>query len=52
MAFHAGYIHLALPVFHIGYYKDVLQVLQCICKTCSCVLMRNEQKAKVLRCAP
>ena len=26
--FHAGYIKLQLPVFHIGYFKNTLQILQ------------------------
>ena len=29
---HFGYIKLALPVFHIGFFKHVLSILQVICK--------------------
>ncbi len=29
---HYGYIKLALPVFHIGYFRHILAILQCICK--------------------
>ena len=29
---HYGYVKLALPVFHIGYVKRVVEILQCICK--------------------
>ena len=29
---HFGYIRLELPVYHIGYLKAVLLILQCICK--------------------
>ena len=29
---HYAYIKLVLPVFHIGYFKHVLGILQCICK--------------------
>jgi len=36
---HFGHIELELPVFHIGYIKEVLRVLQMICKTCSRVLL-------------
>ena len=36
---HFGYIRLALPVFHIGYLRHTLQILQCICKTCSRLLL-------------
>src|SRR6056300_2000789 len=32
---HFGYIRLTLPCFHIGYLKHTLNILQCICKTCS-----------------
>ena len=36
---HFGYIRLALPVFHIGYFKDILHVLQVRCDTCACHLV-------------
>lgn len=29
---HYAYIKLVLPVFHIGYFKHCLGILQCICK--------------------
>ena len=29
---HYGYIKLALPAFHIGYVKRLVEILQCICK--------------------
>ena len=29
---HYGYIRLVLPVFHVGFFKHVLGILQCICK--------------------
>jgi DNA-directed RNA polymerase III subunit RPC1 len=29
---HYAYIKLVLPVFHIGYFKHILSILQCICK--------------------
>lgn len=29
---HFGFIKLALPVFHIGYFKNTLNLCQCICK--------------------
>ena len=31
---HFGYIQLELPVFHAGYFKHTLAILQCICKKC------------------
>ena len=29
---HFGNIKLVLPVFHVGYFKKVIQILQSICK--------------------
>lgn len=29
---HFGYIDLELPVFHIGYFRSVITILQTICK--------------------
>lgn len=43
---HFGYIDLELPVFHTGYFKAVITILQSICKTCSCVLLNENMKAK------
>lgn len=45
---HFGYIDLELPVFHVGYFKAVITILQTICKTCSHVLL-NEKMRKVYR---
>ncbi|KAK4056507.1 DNA-directed RNA polymerase III subunit C1 (rpo31) [Microbotryomycetes sp. JL221] len=36
---HYAYIKLVLPVFHIGYFRHCLSILQCICKTCSRILL-------------
>lgn len=32
---HYGYVKLTLPVFHIGYFKKTISILQQICKVCS-----------------
>jgi DNA-directed RNA polymerase III subunit RPC1 len=40
---HFGYIKLELPVFHIGYFKDILTVLQMICKSCGHILLVPEE---------
>lgn len=45
---HFGYIDLQLPVYHVGYFKAVVTVLQSICKSCSSVLL-NEKMRKVFR---
>lgn len=34
--------HSGLPVFHIGYFKHTIQILQCICKTCSRILLHDD----------
>ena len=36
---HFGYIQLEIPCFHIGYFKHVVHILQCVCKTCSRILL-------------
>ena len=46
---HYGYIKLALPVFHIGYIRHTLHILQCICKTCSRVLLVESEAQQYLR---
>ena len=38
----AGFIKLEMPVFHIGYFRSALQILACICKTCSAVLLDED----------
>lgn len=45
---HFGYIRLRLPVFHVGYFKATLQILQMICKTCSRVLLDEETREKYI----
>ncbi|ODV80533.1 DNA-directed RNA polymerase III subunit C1 [Suhomyces tanzawaensis NRRL Y-17324] len=45
---HFGHIRLALPVFHVGYFKSIIHVLQCICKNCSAVLLDEESKRQFL----
>jgi DNA-directed RNA polymerase III subunit RPC1 len=46
---HFGYIRLALPVFHIGYLKHTLNLLQCICKSCSRVLLTDAERKMLLK---
>lgn len=45
---HFGYIKLALPVFHIGYLRHTLHVLQCICKSCSRILLVDSEREAYL----
>lgn len=46
---HFAYITLELPVFHIGYFRNTLQILQCICKGCARVLLNEEERHVYVR---
>lgn len=46
---HFGHIRLALPVFHVGYFKAIIQVLQSICKNCSAILLDEQTKRSFLQ---
>ena len=46
---HFGEIPLVLPVFNIGFFKAALQVLQCICKSCSRVLLTEPEREAFLK---
>ncbi|XP_064623865.1 DNA-directed RNA polymerase III subunit RPC1-like [Lineus longissimus] len=41
---HYGYLDLGLPVFHIGYFRTIINILQKICKTCSHILLPADQR--------
>lgn len=44
---HFGHIELALPVFHIGYLTNVIEILRCICKKCYRVLLSEPQRTHI-----
>jgi DNA-directed RNA polymerase III subunit RPC1 len=44
---HFGYTRLNLPIFHIGFFKKTIEILQCICKNCSRILLSEEEKNKI-----
>ncbi|RXK37437.1 DNA-directed RNA polymerase III subunit RPC1 [Tremella mesenterica] len=46
---HYGFIKLALPVFHIGYFRPTINMLSCICKTCSRILLPRQERETFLR---
>jgi DNA-directed RNA polymerase III subunit RPC1 len=46
---HFGHLRLALPVFHIGYLRSVISVLQNICKSCSRVLLTEPDRRSYLK---
>ncbi|KAJ4299119.1 DNA-directed RNA polymerase III subunit C1 (rpo31) [Kalmusia sp. IMI 367209] len=45
---HFGHIKLALPAFHVGYLKHIIEVLNCICKDCSRVLLDVPERRRYL----
>jgi DNA-directed RNA polymerase III subunit RPC1 len=44
---HFGYIQLELPVFHAGFFKHTLTILQCICKRCSKVMLSTQERDEI-----
>ncbi|KAF6775432.1 hypothetical protein AHF37_05549 [Paragonimus kellicotti] len=45
---HWGYFDLPVPIFHVGYSWHIVKILQCICKTCSRVLLPEAQRDRFL----
>ncbi len=41
---HFGHVKLSLPVFHIGYFKAIINILQCVCKNCASILLDDSSK--------
>ena len=41
---HFGYIRLAKPVFHVGFIKEIVKILRCICYKCHRILFYNSPK--------
>ncbi|XP_052756487.1 DNA-directed RNA polymerase III subunit RPC1 isoform X2 [Galleria mellonella] len=46
---HYGYIELALPVFHVGYFRSIITILQTICKECGKVMLQESLKKSYRR---
>ncbi|KAL0083699.1 hypothetical protein J3Q64DRAFT_1748787 [Phycomyces blakesleeanus] len=46
---HWGYLKLVLPIFHIGYFRPVINILQDICKSCSRVMLEEPERRSFLR---
>ncbi|GJN02490.1 hypothetical protein PR202_ga19848 [Eleusine coracana subsp. coracana] len=46
---HFGYLKLALPVFNVGFFNCILDVLKCICKSCSRVLLVEKDRKEFLK---
>ncbi|KAG8633988.1 DNA-directed RNA polymerase III subunit 1 isoform X3 [Manihot esculenta] len=46
---HFGYLNLVLPVFNVGYISNILDILKCICKSCSHILLGDKLYKEQLR---
>ncbi|KMS96001.1 hypothetical protein BVRB_002940 [Beta vulgaris subsp. vulgaris] len=46
---HYGCLTLSLPVFNIGYISAILDVLKCICKSCSHILLPEKECKEFLK---
>jgi DNA-directed RNA polymerase III subunit RPC1 len=46
---HFGFIQLELPLFHAGYFRHTLTILQCICKKCSRILIPLSDRRDFLK---
>ena len=44
---HFGYIKLIKPVFHFYFIKEIIQILKCICKNCSKLLLNIEDYERI-----
>lgn len=47
---HFGHIKLAMPVYHIGFFKHIQSILKCICKSCSALLLSDDERRYYLAC--
>ncbi|XP_044972011.1 DNA-directed RNA polymerase III subunit 1-like [Hordeum vulgare subsp. vulgare] len=46
---HFGYLKLALPVFNVSFFNNILDVVKCICKGCSRVLLVEKDRREFLK---
>ncbi|CAA0835862.1 nuclear RNA polymerase C1 [Striga hermonthica] len=46
---HCGYLPLALPVYNVGYLATIIDIMKCICKKCSRVLLEENLRQDYLR---
>lgn len=46
---HFGFVKLALPVFHIGFFRAVIQILQDVCKECSRIMLPEDERSLWLK---
>ncbi|PKA63212.1 DNA-directed RNA polymerase II subunit RPB1 [Apostasia shenzhenica] len=46
---HFGFLKLTLPVFNVGYFNSILNILKCICKACARVLLPENERRDFLK---
>ncbi|EMC92129.1 hypothetical protein BAUCODRAFT_78328 [Baudoinia panamericana UAMH 10762] len=46
---HFGHVKLTLPALHYGYMKKIVDVLSCVCKGCSRILLPEKERRVALR---
>nr|GMD59858.1 DNA-directed RNA polymerase iii subunit 1 [Ipomoea batatas] len=46
---HFGYLNLALPVYNVGYLTMIVDILKCICKGCSRILLGEKERQYFLK---
>ncbi|KAK5168211.1 DNA-directed RNA polymerase III subunit C1 (rpo31) [Saxophila tyrrhenica] len=46
---HFGHVKLALPCFHYGYMRKIIEVLNCVCKDCCRILMPENERRTALK---
>ncbi|XP_042427158.1 DNA-directed RNA polymerase III subunit 1-like isoform X1 [Zingiber officinale] len=46
---HFGYLKLTLPVFNVGFFNSILNILKCICKACSRILLVEDDRKTYLK---
>ncbi|CAK0820611.1 unnamed protein product [Prorocentrum cordatum] len=45
---HFGHVRLALPVYHVGFVRQVLNILRSLCKSCGRILLAENDQAGFL----
>lgn len=46
---HFGHLKLNLPVVHIGFFKSLLNILKCVCKTCGNILIPEAERTQLMK---
>ncbi|WOL00292.1 DNA-directed RNA polymerase III subunit 1 [Canna indica] len=46
---HFGYLKLTLPVFNVGFFNSILNILKCICKACGRILLAENDRKMYLK---